>query len=208
MIGIKNITVQSGFSYQKYLSKQLDQVMQNMDLEHEYRMKDITIAVKEQTNSPLTMSSNPLELYTRSGGELFKEWGLDGYLDKDKIETISKLSLGKDDRTKDYVKIKNHTYQSVKDENDFDVILTKKDITNGYYKTLDGEKIKFEKSDVKTRTGIKRKTDIEFIIQQPFFNSVKYFIIFSHISWVLAFSSTKIIKIIQFANIFSKIYYK
>lgn len=161
MIRIANITVQSGFSYQKYLSKQLAQVLENVDREQEYRAKDILLA-----GESLTAEHNPLALYTRSGGALFDEWGLSGHLDSEKINTISKLALGKDSRTKDHIEVRNYTYQSVRNEYELDIPLTKKDIENGFYKNIDGEVIHFNKDEVQTRTGFKKKTDIEFVFTQ------------------------------------------
>lgn len=161
MIGVKNVSVKSGFSYQKYLKKQLNQVVENVDWRKEYNLKDIDL----ESKMGMAMG-DPLALYTRSGGALFDSWNLSGHLTEDKIDTISALQLGKDDRTKDHVKLKKTIQKIVVDEEGLVVKLTNNDIKRGYYRTPDKQKIAFKPSDVQTTTGFVKKTDIEFVFTQ------------------------------------------
>lgn len=161
MIGISNVTVKSGFSYNKYLKKQLSEVVENIDWRQAYNLKDIALEATMQT-----ALSDPLALYTRSGGSLFDEWNLSGHLTEDKIDMIANLQLGKDDRTKDHIKLKKSIQHIVMNEEGHAIKLTQKDLKRGFYKTPDKQKITFKPEDVKTSTGFVKKTDIEFVFTQ------------------------------------------
>jgi len=166
MIGIKNVVVQSGYSYQNYLKKQLEGVFQNLEVRHDYNAKDLTNPAQPLAQTQAEAQTNLLTLYTRAGGSLFDSWGLSGHLNQDKIATIANLQMGKDPRTNAHIKIKAHTIQAITDIDGIEVKLSKQDIQRGYYTDAENVKMPFNASDVKTITGFKKKTDIEFIFTQ------------------------------------------
>ncbi|SDK23427.1 ATP-dependent exoDNAse (exonuclease V), alpha subunit, helicase superfamily I [Methylophilus rhizosphaerae] len=167
MIGISNVTVKSGFSYNKYLKKQLSEVVENIDWRQAYNLKDIALEATMQT-----ALADPLALYTRSGGALFDEWKLSGHLTEEKIDMIADLQLGKDKRTEAHIKLKKTIQHIVMNDEGHAIKLTQKDLKRGFYKTPDKQKIVFKPEDVKTSTGFVKKTDIEFVFTQD--SSISY----------------------------------
>lgn len=152
-VGIKNISVFTGYSYIKYLQSQLQDIQKATDNQKGYN--SFEILADERT------AQKNQELYTRCEGTLAKEWGLEGSLTADKLTTIAKLELGKDDRTSPYVKTKPKTELTIKGADGIDVLLTKKDYANGFYLDKEDEQISFNKNDVVKKYCDVRKTAIE-----------------------------------------------
>lgn len=165
MIRIKNIIARGGYNYAKYLKKQLAEIIENAFSHKQYNMGDLdskeSVVLEDGTAVPL----HNLQRYTRVTGALFDRWGLtkDNYLTDAKIDEICAIELGNDERTAGKIKPVLRNYKTVMGSEGYPVELTKKDIKNGYYINEYGSKINFDKKDVITKSGFKKKTAIELV---------------------------------------------
>lgn len=155
MIGIKNISVKSGYSYSKYLKDQLKEIEEQAIAQKAYNSNELTA---EQATA---INQVNLARYTRCSGALADQWGLSGDLSNEKLNTIAKLELGQDPRTSKHVKVKHMTIHTITDEENNEVELTKKDIKNKFYTNKFNEKISFNPKDVKENYQDVRKSAIE-----------------------------------------------
>lgn len=171
MIRIKNIVAQGGYSYSKYLKKQLAEVVAN-SLDHkEYNAGDIKNASHDYNSADISLEDNlevsldSFKKYTRVTGKLFDTFGLTdtNYLTEDKLNTIAKLELGEDERTSEFVKPVKRNYKSVMGADGYPIEVTKEDIKRKYYIDDVGAKIHFKPEDVKVKSGFKKKTAIELV---------------------------------------------
>ncbi len=167
MIRMINLTMSSGHDAKKYKLKQLSEVMANgYENSKAYNMADMDTKYDTVLEDGSVLKGENLRLYTRMGGELFKEFDMlnENFLTADKVGEITKLTLGEDVRTANHIKPVLRNYKTVMGADGFLIELTKKDIERGYYQDQYGEKISFNKKDVKTKSGFKKKTDIEFVL--------------------------------------------
>lgn len=180
MIRIKNIVAQGGYSYSKYLKKQLAEIMENSIAHKEYNMSDILQpdklnglenSIKLDKSNTLILDDGRivpianLQKYTRITGDLFDRWGLteQTYLTDAKIDQVCALELGEDERTAGQIKPVLRNYKTVMGADGYPIEVHKKDIERGHYVDQYGEKIKFAQKDVKTKSGFKKKTAIELV---------------------------------------------
>ena len=165
MIRIKNIVAQGGYSYNKYLKKQLAEVMDNALAHKQYNMADLdpdkTITLEDGRVIPI----ENLQRYTRITGDLFDRWGLtaETYLTDAKIDQVCALELGEDERTAGQIKPVLRNYKTVMGADGYPIEVKKADIARGYYNDQYGAKITFNKDEVKTKSGFKKKTAIELV---------------------------------------------
>lgn len=155
MIGIKNISVKSGYSYSKYLKDQLKEIEEQAIAQKAYNSNELTA---EQATA---INQVNLARYTRCSGALADQWGLSGDLSNEKLNTIAKLELGQDPRTSKHVKVKHMTIHTITDKENNEVELTKKDIKNKFYTNKFNEKISFNPKNVKENYQDVRKSAIE-----------------------------------------------
>jgi hypothetical protein len=171
MIGIKNVVVASGYSYQKYLKNELLKVQENIERQKAYNSGDMILdmdgqaSIEELAWKQMEIEKN-LKRYTRCGGTLFDEYGLSGHLTDEKIDQISALELGTDDRTKDHVKLTPKNVKTVMGPDGLEIEVTKKDIKRGFAVMADGEKFEFDRKEVKETSSLRRKAGIEFLFTQ------------------------------------------
>lgn len=158
-IGIKNVSFNDGFDYDEYLLKQMAELTENsIGFDSQYNSADLTAeisasnqyGVKDLIATPEAME-DAMRNYTRAGGDLFKQWGLDGHLTLENLATISKLEMGKDTRTKDGVKPVKRTVYSVPHPDNKYHVLTEENIKNGFYVNEEGQQISFKKEDVRNK---------------------------------------------------------
>lgn len=167
MIRVMNLVMRSGHDAKKYKLKQLSEVMENgYENSMAYNMADMNTKHDTVLEDGRVLKGSNLRLYTRMGGELFQEFGMlnENHLTADKVGEITKLTLGEDARTAGYIKPVLRHCKTVMGADGFLVEVDKKDIDRGYYQDQYGDKITFNKSDVKTKSGFKKKTDIEFVL--------------------------------------------
>jgi hypothetical protein len=166
---MRNIVAQGGFAYSKYLKKQLAEVMENAHVHKNYNMADLHI---HQDQSQIVVLEDGtivpvenLQRYTRITGALFDRWGLtkENYLTDAKIDQVCAIELGEDERTAGHIKPVLRNYKTVMGADGYPVEVHSKDIKNGYYMDQYGSKIHFDKKDVKTKSGFKKKTAIELV---------------------------------------------
>lgn len=165
MIRIKNIVAQGGYSYNKYLKKQLAEVMDNAFAHKQYNMADLDKSQVIELEDGRVVPVENLQRYTRITGALFDRWGMtkETYLTDSKIDQICALELGEDERTAGQIKPVLRNYKTVMGADGYPIEVDKTDIGRGYYQDQYGEKIKFDKKDVKTKSGFKKKTAIELV---------------------------------------------
>ena len=165
MIRMKNIVAQGGYQYNKYLKKQLAEVMENAAVHKQYNMADLDPNQVMTLEDGRVVPIENLQRYTRVSGALFDRWGLtkESYLTNDKIDKICAIELGEDERTAGQIKPVLRNYKTVMGADGYPVEVTKTDIKNGYYMDQYGSRIKFEQKDVKTKSGFKKKTAIELV---------------------------------------------
>lgn len=154
-IGIKNISVKAGYSYSKYLKDQLKEIQEQAIAQKAYNSNELTA---EQATA---INQVNLARYTRCSGALADQWGLAGDLSNEKLSTIAKLELGQDPRTSKHVKVKHMTIHTIIDEENNEIVLTKKDIKNKFYTNKFNEEIYFNPKDVKENYQDVRKSAIE-----------------------------------------------
>lgn len=99
-VAINNINYKNGYDFNKYLSSHVLDIEQNIDMHQEYLMKGITA-----TNN-VAVEIDTFKMFTRSGGELLDALNLSGYLDRNKLNEISKLCVGEHELTKGFKKQK------------------------------------------------------------------------------------------------------
>lgn len=169
MIRMKNIVAQGGYNYNKYLKKQLAEVMQNSQDHKQYNMADLHV-MQDQSNLVVledgtVVPIENLQKYTRITGDLFERWGLtkENYLTDEKIDQICAIELGEDERTAGQIKPVMRNYKTVMGADGYPIEVHAKDIKNGYYVDQYGSKIHFDKKDVTTKSGFKKKTAIELV---------------------------------------------
>lgn len=90
MIRIKNIVAQGGYHYNKYLKKQLAEVMENSMVHKEYNMADLDRSQVIQLEDGTIVPIENLQRYTRITGALFDRWGMtqESYLTDAKIDQV------------------------------------------------------------------------------------------------------------------------
>lgn len=174
-LGVKNINL--GKQYHDYLKRQVEQLGDTQhrlaqdkldaDMRHKnYNLQGMTDAEiknaeKEYNSERLALlkekQQENLNRFTRCSGELAKEYGLDGALSSDKMNTIADLEMGKDPRTEPFVKVIKTKVHTIKDESTAHIIdketgqnlyLTKADLEKGYAINELGKDIAFEKKDI------------------------------------------------------------
>ena len=146
-IGIKNISVHSGYSYAKYLQDQLKEIQE--------------AATNQKAYNSQELGADNMTRYTRCTGALADQWGLSGTLTPEKLATIADLELGKDERTSKHVKILRKVSRTVKGEDGIDVVLTKADVKIGFYLDKEDQAVQFKPGDVKQKFMDVRKSAIE-----------------------------------------------
>lgn len=165
MIRMKNIVAQGGYAYNKYLKKQLAEVMENAAVHKQYNMADLDPNQVMTLEDGRVVPVENLQRYTRVSGALFERWGLtkENYLTESKIDQICAIELGEDERTAGQIKPVLRNYKTVMGADGYPVEVTKTDIKHGYYMDQYGSKIHFDAKDVKTKSGFKKKTAIELV---------------------------------------------
>ncbi|MFZ6755557.1 hypothetical protein ACO0KY_19590 [Undibacterium sp. Dicai25W] len=174
-LGVKNINL--GYKYHDYLKRQVEQLGDtqhriaqdklDVDMRHKnYNLQgmsnsEIKQAEKEYNSEKLALvqkkQQDNLNRFTRCSGELAKEYGLDGSLSSEKMNTIADLEMGKDPRTAPFVKVIKQTFHTIKDESTAHILdsesgqnlyLTKLDLKKGMVVNDLGKSITFDKKDV------------------------------------------------------------
>ena len=155
-IGIKNVSFTDGFDYDEYLLKQMAELTENnlgFDKENSNDLElstDAQYGIKDLVATPEAMEE-AMQNFTRAGGDLFKQWDLEGPLTLAKLSTIAKLEMGKDPRTKDDIKPMKRTVYSVPHPDNTYHVLTKEDIKNGFYVNENGSEISFKPEKIKNK---------------------------------------------------------
>ena len=165
MIRTKNIVARGGYNYNKYLKKQLAEVMENAHVHKQYNMADLDPNQTMQLEDGTVVPIENLQKYTRITGDLFDRWGLtkESYLTDEKIDLVCAIELGEDERTAGHIKPVMRNYKTVMGADGYPIEVHSKDINNGYYVDQYGSKIHFNKKDVTTKSGFKKKTAIELV---------------------------------------------
>jgi len=154
MINVEWRSVAHGFDYKKYLQRQVQDVLDDVD----------------QINADPKMAyyaksgEFSLENLTRISGGLADRFGLSGPADMKKLEAISELELGNHPDVIKSLRIKNKIthvldHPSLKET----IEVTKKDIKRCWVE-VDGEKIRFTKDQVKEEVATNRRTSLELVL--------------------------------------------